>query len=91
MPEQFCKVYETEKGQILVKLDADDDGAPEVRFYAQPEGLGVCSFATKYEDSDEGWDRAESVFAAIDEARAIVMSKPIFLMGDESESEAAIQ
>lgn len=48
------------------------------RFYAQPEGLGVCSFAAKYEDSDEGWDRAEAFFVAIDEAKAIELAKPLY-------------
>lgn len=81
--EKFCKLYEIEKGQILVKIDADNDGAPEVRFYAQPEGLGVCSFATLYDDTDEGWDRAEALFASVDEAMATTVTKPLFLSDNQ--------
>lgn len=38
----------------------------------------MCSFAAKYEDSDEGWDRAEAFFVAIDEAKAIELAKPLY-------------
>src|SRR5579859_5483453 len=81
----FCKLYETEQGQILVKLDAGKDEAPEVRFYAQPEGLGVCSHAVTYADSDAGWDRAEAQFAQIDQAKAMEVVRPIFAMADKLE------
>lgn len=67
----FAKLYEPEKGQqILVKLDAGDEG-PEVRFYCQPEGLGVCSHAIGWDDTDEGWAEAEKAFSDITEETAL--------------------
>lgn len=60
--EMFAKLYETEDhGQILVKMDSGDDG-PEIRFFFQPDNLGVCSVAIGYEDDDSGWDKAEEAF-----------------------------
>lgn len=29
---QFCKLYETDRGQLLVMLAADKDGVPEIPF-----------------------------------------------------------
>ena len=58
----FAKLYETEIGQILVLLQGDDEAKPEVRYFFEPVDLGVCSFALKYEDTDDGWDKAESIF-----------------------------
>lgn len=79
---KFAKLYETDQGQILVKLDAEDGGgAPEVRFYVTPPGLGVCSIALKFKDSDEGWDKAEEAFDIIDEARAIAAVAEVVDMG----------
>lgn len=83
MATKFVKLFETEKGQILVKLDRNIDGIPEVRIFVQPDGLGVCSVAASYTDDDEGWDLAESWFAAIDEELAIKHSKMLFNFGDE--------
>lgn len=58
----FAKLFETQDhGQILIKLDAGDDG-PEVRFYFQPKGLGVCSVVVTAKDTEKGWDAMESAF-----------------------------
>jgi uncharacterized protein YrzB (UPF0473 family) len=68
----FAKIFETkEHGQILVKIDTDEESNPEVRFYFEPEGLGVCSMAISNEDSDEGWKIIEKVFDKFDEEAAI--------------------
>ena len=69
----FAKLFEPEPGrQILVKVAAnDDDGTPEVRFYCEPEGLGVCTLAHVWHDNDEGWALAEAYFAKIDEEVAV--------------------
>lgn len=69
----FAKLYGDDDKQVLVKLDAADDG-PEIRFYFQPPDLGVCSVAVGFPDSDEGWDKAEAVFDATTEegARRVV-------------------
>lgn len=66
----FAKVYRSGKDQILVKLDGGDEG-PEVRWFFRPDGLGVCSIAAQFPDTDAGWDKAEEVFSKVDEATAI--------------------
>lgn len=67
----FAKLFGAPDNQVLVKLDADPEShAPEVRIYFQPPSLGVCSFALGFPDSEEGWDKAEAAFAAMDEAEA---------------------
>lgn len=76
----FVKLFETEVGQILVKIDDGEDG-PEVRYYFEPEGLGVCSMALNFKDSDEGdaWDKADKAFALIDKDQAISLVKSLLV------------
>lgn len=64
----FAKLFETDRGQILVKLDTDDDDAPEIRFYVQPPGLGVCYAAFGFKGVE--FDEVEQIFLAITEDRA---------------------
>jgi hypothetical protein len=68
---RFCKLYETEIGQILVKADTSEDGAPEVRFYFKPAHLGICSMAITFEDNDSGWDNQEKTFDLVTQESAI--------------------
>ena len=68
----FAKLFERDGKQVLVKVDANNDNSnPEVRFFFEPEGLGVCSSAFVYKDeSDKSWDIAEKFFAEVDETKA---------------------
>jgi uncharacterized protein YkuJ len=60
---KFAKLFERDGKQVLVKIDVNDEGNPEVRFYVQPDGLGVCSIAYQQDDdSDASWARAEKSF-----------------------------
>ena len=80
----FAKLYETKLGQILVKLDAGDETEAEVRFYTEPEGLGVCSLALGFND----WDKAEEAFKNVDEARALQVAEQLWQYaptGEEAE------
>ena len=73
----FAKLYETEEtGQVLVKLDEGEDG-PEVRYYFEPKGLGVCSMAFQFKDDEEGsaWDKADIAFEKADEEQALRLAK----------------
>lgn len=73
----FAKLYETEVGQILAKIDAGEDENPEVRVFFEPEVLGVCSLAftfTEYSE-DEQWDKLEDVFNGLDEGNLVAMVK----------------
>lgn len=68
--ESFAKLYRSGKDQILVKLDDGDEG-PEVRWFFKPDGLGVCSIAAKFPDTDAGWKKAEEIFSETNEAKSI--------------------
>ena len=73
----FAKLYEVEEtGQVLVKLSEGEDG-PEVRYYFEPEGLGVCSFAFQFKDDEKGsaWDKADAAFERADEEQALRLAK----------------
>ena len=79
--KMFAKLYETEEtGQVLLKLAEGEEG-PEVRYYFVPKGLGVCSTALEFKDSEKGtaWDKAEAYFNKIDEESAIQMAKAMML------------
>jgi hypothetical protein len=42
----FAKVYDNDRyGRIVVMNKQDINGAPEIRFFFQPEGCGVSEFA----------------------------------------------
>jgi len=72
----FAKLYETEVGQVLVKLDSSpEECVPEIRFYFMPPGLGVSSIAISFQDSEEGWDKAEIGFNNVDEEKALSLAK----------------
>lgn len=76
----FAKLYGTDEDQVLVKVDSNDEGRPEIRFYAKPEGLGLCSLAISFEDSDDGWDKAEKALKEMTEAkvRKILFENNVF-------------
>jgi len=89
----FAKLFQFDTvGQVLVKLD-DEENGPEVRLYFQPPGLGVCSSAFKFEADENGteWDKAERAFELVDAEKAekIVMGVletiPKSLMAEEDE------
>jgi len=75
----FAKVFQSDRhGQIIaMKKTDDDEGKPEVRFFVEPEGAGVCSIAIGYEDDDEGHERCISFFEALDPATAGQSIKPL--------------
>ena len=74
----FAKLFESDRfGQILVVMDRGDDG-PQVTFSVEPTNLGVCSMAPGFDDTDEGWDRAEKLLTECDQAMAEKMAASIF-------------
>ena len=72
----FAKLFETEHGQVLVKRDEADDG-PEIRFYINPPGLGVCSIAHVFPDSDGGQTAADKAFDAVSDQVALAALAPV--------------
>lgn len=72
----FAKLYGPDNDQVLVTIDVGAaDNRPEVRVHFQPEGLGVCSTALQFPDTDDGWNKADAAFAAMDEEKARKMIK----------------
>ena len=66
---RFAKLFEyPDVGQVLIKVDGDDENIPEIRYWfdAGVEGLGITSIAYQYEESDKGWDLADEVFSKLD-------------------------
>lgn len=62
----FAKLFESDiHGQILVKLDDNDKGEPEVRIYFRPEGFGVCSLALTGKDTGPCRETLEGLFQRI--------------------------
>lgn len=66
----FAKLFGSDEDQILVVLDSDEDGNPAVIFSSKPKGLGVCRASVSFDDSDEGWRKAEIVFGNANEENA---------------------
>ena len=62
----FAKLFEVGGfGQVLAKLGTDDEGRPELRWFAELPELGVCEFALGFDD-DDGWEKAEAAFDQAD-------------------------
>lgn len=75
----FAKLFQSEKyGQICVIKQGNDDLIPEIRFFVEPETLGVCQKALTFEDTDEGWDSCDKAFETIDVGVAEIAVKDIF-------------
>lgn len=75
---RFAELFDTELGQVVVLHQLREEG-PEVRVFWVPEGLGVCSFALIFPDTEEGEAKAQSTFEGMNEAAALeLISKTKF-------------
>jgi hypothetical protein len=55
---KFAKIFENKRlGQVIIMKKQTDLGAPEIRFFFQPEGFGVCEFAIGFNDQDASESR----------------------------------
>jgi len=70
----FAKLYGADKDQVLVKMDTNEECEPEVRVFVKPEGLGVCSIAVSFKDSDAGWKKAQKIIDERTEEKARSMA-----------------
>jgi len=67
--EKFAKLFETELGQILIMNTANDEtNNPEIRFYYESTGLGVCNMSIKFDI--DCWGEANTAFDMINEEKA---------------------
>ena len=63
MMSEFAKLFETDIGQILVLLEANEDDCPEIKILFKPDGFGVCKVKLHgFKDTDDSWERAEKGF-----------------------------
>jgi hypothetical protein len=77
--ENFAKVFDdAEIGQAVVLAKANDDAEPEVRFFFQKEGFGICECALSFTDDDDGWDKRDKAFNEMDIAMVRYMHKRMF-------------
>ena len=60
---KFAKVFEVKRlGQIIIMKKQTEIGAPELRFFFQPKGFGVCEFAIGFNDQDASESRFEEAY-----------------------------
>jgi len=60
---KFAKVFEVKRiGQIVIMKKQTEIGAPELRFFFQPEGFGVCEFAIGFNDDDASESRFDEAY-----------------------------
>ena len=80
--QPFAKLFDTpDYGQLLLKIDqADDEADVEVRLYAQPPGLGVCSFSCGFSDDESGDadTKARAFFDSLDQDATERMALPLW-------------
>ena len=76
---KFAKIFDTDKGQVLVVQQSNDDGEPEIRVFCEPEGFGVCTSALSWKDTDQGWDKQQEVFNGITAEAALEIVEPIYI------------
>jgi hypothetical protein len=55
---KFAKIFENKRlGQVIIMKKQTELGAPEIRFFFQPEGFGVCEFAIGFNDQNASESR----------------------------------
>ncbi|CAB4126939.1 hypothetical protein UFOVP77_35 [uncultured Caudovirales phage] len=60
---KFAKIFENKRlGQVIIMKKQTELGAPELRFFFQPEGFGVCEFAIGFNDQDASESRFAKVY-----------------------------
>lgn len=60
---KFAKIYENDRlGQVIIMKKQTEIGAPELRFFFQPDGFGVCEFSIGFNDQDASESRFEEAF-----------------------------
>ncbi len=73
----FAKLYETDIGQILAISDDDESGAPEVRIYFKPDGLGVCHISHVFSDNEKGVRHRNELMDNLTEEKAVAFVRDI--------------
>ena len=74
----FCKLFESEEGQILVLKDTNDECAPALKFMVSPPALGLATTTLAYTDDDNGWNARDKAFEQTDLELAINVTADSF-------------
>ena len=62
----FTKILDTKKyGQVVMMKRQDSQGAPEIRFYFEGKGFGVCEFGIGFMNEDNAEARLDEAFRLI--------------------------
>lgn len=62
----FTKIIKTKRyPQIVVMKRQDSQGAPEIRFYFEADGFGVCEFGIGFVDDDQAHSKLDQAFDEI--------------------------
>lgn len=60
---KFCRTFEVSRYQQIVMIKKQsEEGAPEIRFFFQPEGYGVCHFGIGWTDDEDAEKKADEAF-----------------------------
>lgn len=82
--EIFTKTFESEEyGQLCVIAGSNENNDPEIRVYAKPFDMGVCSSALVYDDTDDGWNTRDTEFDGFTLKQAEAVVKPAFELSRE--------
>lgn len=85
----FAKIFDNTKyGQVLVKLDTNDEHQPEIRFFFHPDQLDVCSMAILFKNEETCDENSERAFLELTEEK---VEKAIGLSVEETEAATDLQ
>lgn len=77
MKKPFAKLFETDRGQVLVMRRESDDDGPEIAIFFTPNAdcTGLCKIAVSgFGDDEAAEERADAAFEMITEEGAIAMA-----------------
>lgn len=61
---KFCRTFDVPRYQQIVMIKKQsEEGAPEIRFFFQPEGYGVCNFGIGWNDDEDAEKKSEEAFS----------------------------
>ena len=82
---RFAKVFERDGQQVVLMAMEDEECAPVLRFYCQPDGLGVCASSMTFANDDTGWDARDAEFEKCTEDTAYAVLGPVFQMAAQAQ------
>ncbi len=79
----FAKLYNADRGQILVVLNLNDDDGPTLAVTVDPGGIyGLCTTKGGYDDTDDGRRRAQEAFDGMTDEKVMGLAGKIYKMAD---------